>query len=318
MVKELLNEKSPSSESLVERLAAWMATEGYPTEFRAANLFRKHGFHARQGEYVEGESEDIKREIDVLASATVNTDFGFLRVSYVVECKWSLDKPWIVFTSPTNIMARSAMIAQTISSKLGASVMWAIAGHDDLSDLETFVAPRRGGFGGRQAFSKGNDHFYSAIQSVVANAKSYASWYDSSPRKPGIMPEACVITFPTVVVEGELFEAHFDENTDKVVLEPASHIRCHWRGSAAWSFFATVDIVSLRHLDAFLTTRSKELWPLIATMKPALKEIEQFRRDGSKKAISVTNGPRGFRGVPPLLQEFYSVNRKQEKLGSEQ
>ena len=132
---------SSDASSLVERLTKWMNSEGYPTEFRTTNIFRRHGFHARQGEYVEGK-EDTKREIDVISSVSVDTDFGFLRISYVVECKWSSDKPWIIFTSPTNTMAVSAMAAQTISSKLGAATMWVIAGHKDLTSLETFAGQR--------------------------------------------------------------------------------------------------------------------------------------------------------------------------------
>ena len=290
-----------------------MNSEGYPTEFRTANLFRRHGFHAVQGRYIEDGDDDKKREIDVLADCTASTKFGFVRISYVVECKWSVDKPWIVFTSPTNIMAPSAMIAQTISSKLGAAVMWAVAGHDALSALDTFSIPKRGGFGGRQAFSKGNDYFYSAVQSVVSNAAWDAAWYDRAPRKPGTMPEACVIELPIVLVEGELFEAYFDEHTDKMSLQPTSHIRCHWRGSTAWGFSATVDIISLDYLDDFLSIRSAELKPLIDTMVPVLDEIEEFRKRGLPDTIKVTKGPRGFRGAPLLLQEFSDVNRKRRK-----
>jgi hypothetical protein len=155
-----------------------MYSEGYPTEFRAASLFQRHGFAASQGHYVEGANEELKREIDVLASATIPTEFRFLRISYVVECKWSADKPWIIFTSPTKIMAPSALIAQTISSKLGAAALWIAAGSETLSRLATFSTPKRGGFGGRQAFSKGSDQFYSAVQSVTSNACQYAAWYD--------------------------------------------------------------------------------------------------------------------------------------------
>jgi len=287
-----------------ERLAEWLYSEGYPTEFRTANLFQRNGFAASQGYFVEGEADDLKREIDVLASSTIRTKYGFLRVSYVVECKWSGDKPWIVFTSPTNIMAPSALIAQTISSKLGAAAMWIAAGNATLTNLSTFSTPRRGGFGGRQAFSKGNDHFYSAVQSVVGNASHYAAWYDRGTRDPGKMPESCVIVFPIVVVEGDLYEAYFNKNTEKVDLRKSGHIRCHWKGSTAWNFFASVDIVSLDHLDIFLLERSSELKPLSDTLVPVLDEIEAFRKHALRESINITEGPRGFRGLPPLLREF--------------
>jgi hypothetical protein len=224
-----------------------------------------------------------------------------------------MEKPWVIFTSPSNIMAPSAMIAQTISSQLGAAAIWVVAGSESLSSLSTFSAPDRGGFGGRQAFSKGNDYFYSAVQSVVANSSSYASFYDRRPRKAGEMPEACVLVFPVIVVEGTLLEAYFNEETNSVVLEAVDHIRCHWDGSSAWDFFATVDVVSLHHLDEFVSIRARELKAISDVLKPTLQEIELFRQSGSQEAINVSDGPRGFRGAPSLLQEFASLRRAGNK-----
>ena len=179
----------PDATDLMEKLAAWMNSEGYPTEFRTANIFRKYGFHTTQGEYIKG-AEDTKREIDVLARNTYDRDFGFIRACYVAECKWALNKPWVVFVSLSTRMATSALAAQTISSILGSAVMWVIAGHEKLKSMDTFLVPERGGFGGRQAFSTGRDHFYSAMQSVVANAVFYTSSYHEEKRWLGAMPEA--------------------------------------------------------------------------------------------------------------------------------
>lgn len=132
------------STSLLHRVSSWLASEGYPTEFRTANIFQKHGFHVTQGAYVRGDAEGLKREIDVLASITARASSGFLRISYVVECKWSTDKPWIVFTSSSTEMAPSACIAQTISSKLGEAIVWAVAGNETLQSLQTFLTPENG------------------------------------------------------------------------------------------------------------------------------------------------------------------------------
>ena len=303
-----------SSQDLSKQVKAWLETEGYPTEFRAASLFRRHGFHARQGQYVVNENEASKKEIDVIASTTAHLDAGFIRFSFVVECKWSIGKPWVIFSSPSNTMAPSAMIAQTISSQLGAAAIWVVAGNESLKALSTFSAPVRGGFGGRQAFSRGNDYFYSAVQSVVANSSSYASSYDRGSRKMGEMPECCVLVFPIIVVEGKIFEAYFNEKTNNMALEAVDHIRCHWDGSSAWDFFATVDVVSLHHLDEFLSIRARELKAITSILKSALEEIEMFRRSGSKEAINVSDGPRGFRGAPPLLSEFFSFRSSRRKL----
>lgn len=298
--------------TLIERVTVWVKSEGYPTEFRTANTFRKHGFHAQQGYYVDTEKQDAKREIDVLADATVDTGFGFLRVSYVVECKWSNEKPWIIFTSPSNRKSPSAIIAQTISSELGSAVMWVVAGNERITSLKMFSTPDRGGFGGRQSFSKGADHFYSSIQSVVGNSISYADWYNRH-RVKREMPTSCVLVFPVIVVEGDLFECYFENDASDVSLTQVDHIRCHWRGSSARSFSSTVDVVALRYLDRFLAERSAEMEPLVSTLMPVFDEIGEFQRSGSREALNVTLASRGFRGVPSLLREFDSANSDDKK-----
>ena len=73
--------------------------------------FLKQGFSIRHGDYVKGAKEGL-REVDVLAYET--SIEHRLRVCYVIECKWSGDKPWIVFTSETGSMAESACVTQTI------------------------------------------------------------------------------------------------------------------------------------------------------------------------------------------------------------
>jgi hypothetical protein len=203
---------------LLEKVGKWLETEGYPLEFRAAHVLRKHGFNSVQGAYTQEREDRPKREIDVLASMTHDLpDAGFLRVSMIVECKWSGDKPWVVFASPSTRLGPAACVSQTISSLLGESIIWMIAGDEQLHGLQIFSTPEQGGFGGRQAFSKGNDAFYSAVQSVVENCKAYADEYDIR-QKEGAVPRIGVFTFPVVLVEAELIRACYDVDADNVIL----------------------------------------------------------------------------------------------------
>jgi hypothetical protein len=165
---------------MLSKVENWLDTEGYPTEFRVASTFRKHGFHVDQGDYAEDRVTGSRREIDIAASLTMKGEHSLQRVYNIVECKWSQDKPWVVFTSPTCSMAPSAIIAQTIASHLAAAVFWTLAGDTDLNQLSLFQSqPGGGGFGGRQAFSKGNDIFYTAMQGVVGNSQSNLGYTDA-------------------------------------------------------------------------------------------------------------------------------------------
>ena len=113
------------------------------------------------------------------------------------------NKAWIVFASESARMAPSAWPLK----RLGSAAVWALAG-DPVSELSFLLARR----GQREA----RPHYK--------------------------MPKEAILVFPIVVVEGQLFEAHFDSKLDDVCLEPRKGIRCHWRGAASWDFHVTMSL----------------------------------------------------------------------------
>lgn len=179
---------------LPAKLTQWLNQQGYPTEFRVANICQRNGFRIRQGEYVEDDKSDTVREIDVLASCDHASRDFLIRIEYVIECKWSKDKPWVVFTSSAGRMPESACIAQTIGNNFGSTILWAIAGEKELQKLDSFSSPERPGFGGRQGFSHGSDLFYSSVQSVTDAAVLLMDWYDRNSKKVGELPYSIVIS----------------------------------------------------------------------------------------------------------------------------
>lgn len=261
---------SNSEKSLQDTVREWLVTEGYPLEFRTALEFSKQGFSIRHGTYVKGSKEGL-REVDVIAYEAAPEN---LRVYHVIECKWSGDKPWIVFTSETQQMAESACVNQTISSLLGGSIAWILAGDPEVGSLGLFVSPERAGFGGRQVFSKGSDVFYATVQSVVEKAKSIVDEYDERCNLGKGLPEWGAVAFPVVVVQGGLFEGYMDWASGEIVVEPRRHLRLHWRGSEAWSHHATVDVVSDDYISEYATACARDTGLLLEKMRRARKNIE--------------------------------------------
>jgi hypothetical protein len=281
------------------RIKEWLQGEGHPLQFRTTHEFLKRGFTAQQGSYTRA-SEDAPREVDVLAYLTARAER--IRIYHVVECKWSGDKPWVVFTSEMHQMATSACVNQTISSLLGGSIAWILAGDADVPGLGLFACPERGGFGGRQAFSKGNDLFYAALQSVVSKATSVVSEYDERCDLSKALPEWGAIAFPVVVVEGGLFEGYMDWESGELLVQPTSHIRVHWEGSEAWSRHATVDIITDQYVGQFATIRARETNTLLEKMRSARKNIETCWETSSLKPLSFRRAARGTVGLPPILR----------------
>jgi hypothetical protein len=140
-----------------------------------------------------------------------------------------------------------------------------------LHRLDLFSTPDRPGFSGRQVFSRGNDLFYSAIQSIVDVSTLLMAQYDEHPRPVGILPRNTVVAFPTIVVDGHIFEAFYDEGSHNMRVEARKRVRCHWRGARSWRLHATIDVVSLDHLDDFLKIRAQESITLVEKL--------QIRRD---------------------------------------
>lgn len=295
---------SDDAEQLDKRVREWLEHEGYPLEFQVAKKFHEAGFAVRQGSYIKDPNSESPREVDVLAFRDGHSKKRLLRVYHVVECKWSKDKPWVVFTNNHGI-APSACITQTIASHLGSAILWKEAGIKHLQDLELFSTPARSGFNGRQALSKdGNDRFYNAIRSVVSAAKNVVDEYDNPRRKSGHLPEVAAVGFPVIVVQGELYEVFLDSKSSDLQLNRTPHVRCHWKGSKEWPLHATIDIVTFEHLGKFLTTRSSQVETLLRIMQMSLEEIVQCVESSSIESLQISEGPRGVVGLHHLFREF--------------
>jgi hypothetical protein len=292
-----------------QRIREWLLTEGYPLEFRTALTFRKCGFSIRQGEFVKSSKESL-REVDVVAYATAAEH---LRVYQVVECKWSGDKPWVVFTSEHQRIAESACVNQTIGSLLGTAIAWILAGDPEIAKLELFASPVRPGFGGRQAFVRASDLFYNTIQSAVSKAKAIVDKYDEHVDLEKRIPRWGAIAFPVVVLQAGLFEAYMDRTTGDMAVEQARHLRIHWRGSEAWSHHATVDVVVEEYLQEFAQLRAHETDALIDGMRRARENIENCWQKCSLADLDFRPAGRGTTGLPRLLREVLRKEQKSEK-----
>jgi hypothetical protein len=303
-----MNNPQKSPDDLQTKVQAWLDQEGYPLEFAAAAVFRRHGFQVRQGTYVRVDDEEKAREIDVVAYKDAGGD-ALIRIYHVVECKWSKDKPWVVFTG-SGSMASAACITQTISSLLGSAIVWTQAGLEQLHGMNLFTTPRRAGFNGRQAFSKGNDEFYNAMSSVSSLSTLLVENYDDEKRARGILPKSAVLAFPVIVVDGRLFEAYFDSAENKLKLEESQCLRCHWRGAPAWRLHATIDIVTFDYLRQ-VCGETKGRGPTVTgdCRDNQASDRDVFCTGLSLDTLPITEGPRGVVGLHRLLREVLEVRK---------
>ena len=291
-------------DDLTNKVEHWLSTEGYSLEFAAANIMGKIGYRVWQGLYARNE-DNTPREVDLVATVTKSNKEKLLRVYNVIECKYSKDKPWVIFSGNRQRINHSALVAQSITSKLGESIMWSIAGDENITSLEMFNCPERFGFGGRQALGKGNrDLFYNSIKSVVQNSFSLVKQYDNRDHAEGEVPKYGAVAFPVLLIDGKLFSAYFDEGINETKIEEVRHARCHWRGSSETNLHTTVDLVTLDYFEEFSSKRFEEVCSLLEYMEKTLNQILDVKKEKSMNPLNVKDGARGVVGLPTLLKEI--------------
>jgi hypothetical protein len=291
--------------SIENKILEWLSKEGYPLEFKVANIFRANRFLTFQGQYVKDFKTDIPREIDVLAQVTSHVEKSFLRICYVVECKWTENKPWVIFTDQNSHIAPAACIAQSIATTTADAILWILASDKDVQELSIFRTPDRPGFNGRQAFGSQNDIVYSTLQSIMSSCYSKKRDYESYHKKPEDSLGFGVIFIPLIVIEGRLFETFYNKQTQKIDILEKDQIRLHWRGSEAWHLHSTIDIVTIESLPDYVNKLSLETDYLINKMAITFQLIMECIKQKNLDPIkSMTSVSRGVLGIPPLLKKI--------------
>jgi hypothetical protein len=246
------SEDASSKEPLGRRVTRWLNKQGFPLEFRVARAFQKAGFEVKQSHYVDIPNHPRPREIDVLAIYDTRAMFGEPRYELYVECKWSKDKPWVVFSSDAESVPPPSVLLGSVRTNLtGEGVLWLLEEHE---------VPWRAPFGstapichgGRQVVFASTekdrrDRFYATMQSVTTITS--ASLVRVNPF-PVPQFEPCTFAFPVVVVEAPLFRASLVEGTDEMTVTPIQRARVLWRGLRA-DTVSWVELVQADAVEAF-------------------------------------------------------------------
>jgi hypothetical protein len=294
-----------------QEVSNWLAHEGYPLEFRVAHRFREAGFRVLQGMHIPDVDSGKAREIDVIGLKSLEmgeTTFYFV---CLIECKWSKSKPWVLFSSSEKDRGGCSLIAETIASDLGEVVVHILAADQQLQEDRFFESMQTTSYGGRVAFTKENnsDLFYSTVQSVISKAMLIAKADDPKSIEDS-MTEFGSIVFPVVVVDGELFEASYNPETDNVNLEKREHMRLRW--SARGSADHAVNIVGFEFLERFIRTLAQTADTVLEKSKPIIGQlIECFAQGTEYPEIPEVDRP--YTGQPGLLSKLDELQRQRLK-----
>lgn len=187
-----------------EKLIKWLEEQGYPLEFNVANFLNALRYNVIQSEYYNDPETGTKREIDVVAYKQEVINGVLIRFSFIIECKTSRDKPWILFSTKEKGISEKAMIFQTPSSSFGNYFLEKLTFQENFTN-QLFNIDGRTSFGVTQAFTTGKDVTYEAIMNVAKATNDISKEVNHSEK--GVI---CSICFPIVVIEGRLFETFID------------------------------------------------------------------------------------------------------------
>ncbi len=223
---------------------------GYPFEMLVAKSFRKSGFKISQSILYKDFETEKYRETDLIAHTTKSVNGVWFNITFVVECKKTTEKPWIIFTNKDLYTVQNnkyPILASTNANRL----INHISKNNKFKSPLIFPKIINSGYSIVTAFNEKSDIAYSASQSVIKACDYLVSKSNSSNQN------FCNIYIPIIAIEGELHEAFLNDN-DEIEL-----IQVDWSTVISTKSFDEqnsnlITIVSSNNLEAFTQELNKQ------------------------------------------------------------
>lgn len=227
----------------IEKIKSWINKNGYPFEMQVAKSFRKAGFEISQSILYKDSETEKYREADLIAHITKEINNVWLNITFVVECKKTIDKPWIIFSNKELYTVQNNKYP-ILASTNATYLIKHIAKNNSFQSPLIFPKIINSGYNIVTAFSEKSDIAYSASQSVIKACEYLVTNSNKSNKR------FCNIYIPIIAIEGELHEA-FLNNQDEIELTQVD-----WSTVVSTKSFDEqnsnlITIVSSSHLDKF-------------------------------------------------------------------
>lgn len=240
---------------LTDKISNWLKEQGYPLEMAIAQVLHSRAFYVRQSDYYTDPDSGESREIDVIGSKQWDMDNILCRVSLVIECKTSRDKPWLLFGSDGDPLADRARVVQRSSSLAGKILLSQLRDNPAIAALPLFQVADIHGYGLTQAFTSGNDAAYKAVMAASKAAHSIGHAANEVPEPAGVLSQRrhyAEILFPTVVVGGKLFRCTMDKQTGNLELKDIPRGVLVWKNPVVGYPHSIVHIVTEDDFPSFV------------------------------------------------------------------
>ncbi|WP_298529636.1 hypothetical protein [uncultured Christiangramia sp.] len=225
------------------KITEWINKNGYPFELRTAKSFLKTDFTVAQSIFYEDPLTKKFRETDIIAHTTKLINNVWVNLTFVVECKSSLDKPWVSFNND-EIENFSGKNLPILTTRNGRKLMQEISINPSFKSDLIYPNKQKMGYSLIRAFANNKDMAYTATQNVLSTVEYLVEKSNESNKK------FMNIYFPLIAVEGELFEARISAN-DKIELDEVDELKISTIKSFAEQNSTFLTIFSSKNMDQF-------------------------------------------------------------------
>ena len=263
--------------SKIAKIEEWLEKSGFPLELKVAKLFSKAGFGVGQSIFYEDPITEKLRETDILAYRTESINDVWVNLTFVIECKKSLDKPWISFMND-QVMNLTKNESPILATKNGHDLLKEIIKNSNYKSPLIFPDLKKIGYSVIRAFNDGKDMAYSATQTTLSAAEFFISKSNDSDKK------FMNFYLPIIVVEGELYEATLGKK-ENIELKEVSETKISTTKSFADNSSTFISITTMDNLDSFAHNLSKDCDEFYSKYKKELNLITEKYPSNSKMFI---------------------------------
>jgi hypothetical protein len=238
-----------------QKIKNWIEQNGYPFEMIVAKSFKEAGFEISQSVLFKDEETGKYRETDIIAHETKNIRNVWFNISFIVECKKSNEKPWIIFKNNEQYTLLNKKYPVLIT-KNGNILIDSIIRNSQYRSPLLFPPIKDSGYNIVTAFNTKSDAAYAASQSVIKACEYLLSKSNESSKK------FCNLYVPVIAIEGELYESYLNSD-NKLELNEVDSSSIISTKSFEENNSNYIRIVSSKNLDDFTLKLRKEIDELL-------------------------------------------------------
>lgn len=255
----------------IENIKEDIEKSGLPLEIDVNGVLKKRGWNVSNQRYYLDQTEKKARYIDIFATKLVeikSPKLDKLNITLVIECKRSLDKPWVFYTVPKGEMHQPTL-GQVFLIKFNSQpklpypeykLFW--HSHYFLRDISKIAIRSYVAFtGGKNGINRAINQSLKALTYHRNEVNRLLPKISRSLDRYSII----MIYYPVVVLDGEMYECEKSNNDLKLSKAEYEQYQVHY-GISESSREETylVDIVKKDFLHKYLTWLDDEI-SLIST-----------------------------------------------------